>query len=100
MGFSYRAAIGELIFAMIIFRPDISFATIKLSQYSVAPAKCHFIALKNVFRYLLATVNEGLNYWRISPHDYLPEYPFPDPVTPPHEWYLLLKHNLDFSAIG
>ena len=100
MGFSYKAAIGELIFAMIVCYPDISFATIKLSQYSVAPAKCHFIEVKNVFRYLLATVHEGLTYWRISPHDSLPEHPFPDPVTPPHEWDLLLKHNLDFSAIG
>ena len=38
MGFSYRAAIGELIYAMVTCRPDISFATTKLSQYLVCPA--------------------------------------------------------------
>ena len=33
-GFSYRQAIGELIYAMVTCRPDISFPLIKLSQYS------------------------------------------------------------------
>jgi hypothetical protein len=41
MEFSYRQAIGELIFAMTICRLDISPAVIKLSQYSEAPTKCH-----------------------------------------------------------
>jgi hypothetical protein len=38
MNFNYRQAIGELIFAMITCRPDISFPLIKLSQYSANPA--------------------------------------------------------------
>jgi hypothetical protein len=46
MGFSYRAAIGELIYALVTCRPDISFASIKLSQYSMNPARCHYIAVK------------------------------------------------------
>ena len=49
MGFSYRAAIGELIYALVTCRPDISFPIIKLSQYSHRPAKCHYHAVKNVF---------------------------------------------------
>ena len=45
MGLNYRQAIGELIFLMITCRPDISFPLIKLSQYSVNPAKDHYEAV-------------------------------------------------------
>jgi dUTP pyrophosphatase len=41
MNFNYCQAIGELIFAMVTCRPDISFLLIKLSQYSANPAKIH-----------------------------------------------------------
>ena len=64
MGFSYRAAIGELIYAMVVCRPDISFAVTKLSQYSNRSSACHFAALKTVFRYLMVTRDDGLIYWR------------------------------------
>jgi hypothetical protein len=63
MGFSYRQAIGKLIFTMTICRLDISPAVIKLSQYSQAPAKCHYQAVKAVFVYLCATANDGIYYW-------------------------------------
>ena len=62
MGFAYIAALGELMYAMVTCWPDISFATTKLSQYALVPANCHFIAIKNVFRYLLATVDDGITY--------------------------------------
>jgi len=39
MDFSYRQAIGEVLFAAITCRPDILYAIIKLSQYSKKPAK-------------------------------------------------------------
>ena len=45
-GFSYRQAIGELIYAMVTCRPDISFPLIKLSQYSANPSAEHFKAVK------------------------------------------------------
>ena len=38
-GFSYRQAIGELIFAMTVGRIDISYPIIKLSQYPAHPSK-------------------------------------------------------------
>ena len=60
MQFSYRQAIGELIFAMTVCRADIAPAVIKLSQYSAAPAKCHYQAVKQVFVYLNATAEEGI----------------------------------------
>ena len=47
--FSYRKAIGELIWPMITTRVDISFPTVKLSQYSSSPAAAHYQAVKHVF---------------------------------------------------
>ena len=37
-GFSYRQAIGELIYAIVKCRPDISFPIIKLAQYFTKPS--------------------------------------------------------------
>ena len=48
MGFSYRQAIGELIFALTICRPDIAVPVIKLSQYASRPAVEHYKAVKAV----------------------------------------------------
>ena len=61
MKFSHRQAIGELLFAAITCRPDIIYPVIKLSQYSSALANIHFVVVKNIFRYLQATVDEGFH---------------------------------------
>ena len=50
LGFSYCQAIGELIYALITCRPDISFACIKLSQYSAKPASIHFDAVECIYQ--------------------------------------------------
>ena len=72
MGFSFRRAIGELIYAMITTRPDISFPVIKLSQYSNSPAKIHFEAVKQIFKYLHHTRDIGITYWRNTVNPDLP----------------------------
>ena len=59
-GFSYREGIGELIYAMVTCRPDISFPLTKLSQYSAAPAKLHFEAVQGLYNYLKQTPKEGI----------------------------------------
>ena len=76
MGFSYRSATGELIFAMVMCRVDISFATIKLTQYNNCPARCHYEAVKNVYRHLHATSTDGLTFWRQKPNLTLPVHPW------------------------
>jgi hypothetical protein len=82
MNFSYRQAIGELIFALTVVRLDISFPVItKLSQYSANPAKEHYQAVKQIFVYLWATKAYGLHYWRRQPRDDLPEVPLQEPVS-------------------
>ena len=71
-GFGYRQAIGELIYALVTCRPDISFPVIKLSQYSTRPTEIHFEAVKNIYRYLNATKDDGIYFWRKTPRDDLP----------------------------
>ena len=63
-GFTYRQGIGELLYAMIACRPDISFPLIKLSQYSTRPALIHFKAVQQLYKYLEQTPTEGIYYWR------------------------------------
>jgi hypothetical protein len=77
MKFNYRQAIGELIFAMVTCRPDISFPVIKLSQYSKNPAQIHYEAVIQIFRYLNTTIEDGITYWRPKPHPDLKHLPFP-----------------------
>ena len=48
MGFGYRQAIGELIYALVTCRPDISIAVMKLAQYSTKPQRIHFEAIKQI----------------------------------------------------
>ena len=48
-GFSYRQAIGKLLFAAVTCQPDILYSVIKLSQYSSCPAAIHYAAAKRGF---------------------------------------------------
>ena len=77
MGFKYRACTGELIFAMVTCRPDISFAVLKLTQYNHCPAKCHYEAIIRIYQYLHATMNQGITYWRPHKNTSLPKAPRP-----------------------
>ena len=75
--FTYRQAIGELIYALVTCRPDLSFSIVKLAQYSAAPAAIHFEAVKQVYKYLQATQDRGIIYWRKQPNFDLPVHPLP-----------------------
>ena len=83
-GFSFRMATGELIYALIVARMDISFAIIKMSQFSANPALVHYKALRQIFAYLNHTREDGLIYWRPRPRDDLPELPPQSPRSNPH----------------
>ena len=72
MGINYRQAIGELLYAMVTCRPDISFPVTKLSQYSMNPAEPHYKAVKQLFLYLRSTADDGIYYWRKDPYNVLP----------------------------
>ena len=53
--FNYRRAIGKAIYAMVTCQPDISYAVIKLVQYSTNPAAVHYQAVQHLFQYLALT---------------------------------------------
>ena len=55
MGFSYRSGIGQLVYAMVCCRPDLSFATVKLSQHNTCPRKVHFEGVQHALKYLYQT---------------------------------------------
>jgi hypothetical protein len=64
---------------MVTCRPDISFPVIKLSQYLTKQTKIrHFEAVKNIYRYLNTTKEEGIHYWRETPQKDLPYFPNPE----------------------
>ena len=48
----YREAIGNLMYAAVAMRPDITFAVSTLSQFLDNPGDAHWEAAKRVFRYL------------------------------------------------
>eukprot|EP00253_Pinus_taeda_P009024 PITA_09024 len=57
----YCQLIGALIF-LVNSHPDICFAVNTLSQYMVDPHHIHWIAAKNLLRYLRGTITHGLRY--------------------------------------
>jgi len=74
----YRSAIGELIYAMTTCRPDIAYATVRASQYSTRPHAIQYHGVRHIIRYLYATKDDGLYYWRVTPNNNLPVVPPPD----------------------
>lgn len=55
-------AIGHLLFAAYVTRPDISFSVIQLSRYADEPKWAHWMAVKRIMRYLSGTINMKLTY--------------------------------------
>ena len=47
----YRKMVGKLIY-LTITRPDICFAVNTLSQFIVEPGRVHWVAAKNIIRYV------------------------------------------------
>ena len=77
MQINYRAGVGELIWAMTTCRPDIAFASVKLSQSNSAPHEHHYHGLKHTIKYLYATRTDGIYYWRTKSNNKLREGPPP-----------------------
>jgi hypothetical protein len=67
MGFGYRQVLGELTYAYVVGRVDISYSVTLLARYSSAPDRCHYLALKRLCKYLRRTIDWGILYWRQAP---------------------------------
>ena len=62
----FQRLIGSLLYITLGTRIDILYAVIKLSRYASNPSEQHFTSIKRVFRYLKATINYGITYYRDS----------------------------------
>jgi hypothetical protein len=77
MGLKYRNGIGELIYALVTCRPDISYAVVKCAQSSVNPHEIHYHALRHILKYIYTTKEDGIYFWRQCPNSLLPDKPLP-----------------------
>jgi hypothetical protein len=59
----YRKLIGSLMY-LVNTRPNICFVVNTLSQFMVEPTSVHWIGAKHVLRYILGSVDYGLDYVR------------------------------------
>ena len=58
----YASAIGSLMYAMLCTRPDIAYAISLTSRYQSNPGLEHWIAVKNILKYLRRTKDLFLIY--------------------------------------
>ena len=83
MGVKYRNGIGELIYALVTCRPDISYSVVKCAQATVSPHEIHYHALKHLLKYLYATKEDGIYFWRQQLHSTLPCEQLPPIISRP-----------------
>ncbi|KAH9680944.1 hypothetical protein KPL71_026750 [Citrus sinensis] len=60
--FPYSSAVGCLMYAMVLTRPDLSHAVSVVSRYMANPEKDHWRAVVWILRYLAGTTGYGLIY--------------------------------------
>ncbi|KAK8535537.1 hypothetical protein V6N12_057053 [Hibiscus sabdariffa] len=58
----YASAIGSIMYAMICTRPDLSYALSMTNRYQANPGEGHWIAVKNILKYLRWTKDVFLVY--------------------------------------
>jgi hypothetical protein len=75
MQLTYRCGISELIWAMTTTRPDLAYASVKLSQANAALDEHHFHVVKHALKYLYSTQNDGIYFWRTAPYPEFKEGP-------------------------
>lgn len=83
MGIKYRNGLGELIYALVTCRPDISYAVVKCAQATVCPHEIHYHALRHIMKYLYTTRDDSIYFWRQQLHPTLPNDPLPHITSRP-----------------
>ena len=58
----YASAIGSIMYAMLCTRPDVSYALSATSRYQSDPGDAHWVAVKNILKYLIRTKDSFLIY--------------------------------------
>ena len=98
--FKYRSATGELIFAMVTCRQDISFHTTKLSQYNGCPGRKHFEAVRKLLLYVRDTASDGIYFWRKEPNMELPVGEIPITRTEPYHRIVIPENTQGDATFG
>ena len=96
MQVTYRAGVGELIWAMTTTRPDLAYASVKLSQGNNCPSDRHYHGLKHALKYLYSTKDDGLYFWRTAPRTEFEKGPNPPINSSKHD--LLLDNRPEHDA--
>jgi len=65
----YQALVGSLLYLMHATRPDITFAVIRLSQYTSKLREAHWLGLKRILRYLKSTAGACLMLGDVAADD-------------------------------
>ena len=58
----YASAIGSIMYSMLCTRPDVSYTLSMTSRFQSDPGECHWIAIKNILKYLRRTKDIVLIY--------------------------------------
>ena len=58
----YASAIGSILYALLCTRPDVFYALSMTSRVQSDPGECHWIAVKNILKYLRRTKDIFLIY--------------------------------------
>jgi hypothetical protein len=77
MQLTYLRGVGELIWVMTTMRPDLAFASIKLSQANSCLDEHQHHGLKHALKYLYSTCDDGLYFWRMATRHEFKEGPLP-----------------------
>ena len=96
MQIGYRSGVGELIWAMTTCRPDLAFASVKLSQSNSCPHELHYHALKHALKFLYNSKDDGIYFWCTAPRMELPESPLP--LIASNKQDILLDGHPQFDA--
>jgi hypothetical protein len=96
MDLFYRSGVGELIWAMTTCKPDIAFASVKLSQANSCLHEHHYHGLKHSLKYLFSTRDDGIYFWRTAPCLEFKEGPLPRINSNKQD--LLLENRPEYDA--
>jgi hypothetical protein len=96
MQLNYCLGVGKLIWAMTPCRPDLSFASVKLSQSNSCPHELHFHGFKHDLKFLYASCDDGIYFWRTKSRMELPEGPLPQVNSNKQD--ILLNNRPQFDA--
>jgi hypothetical protein len=77
MQLTYRAGVGELIWAMTTTRPDLAYPSVKLSQGNNCPNERNYHGVKHALKYLYSTKDDGIYFWRTASRNEFDKSPNP-----------------------